>query len=88
MTPQDAVDLGRQAVTVALMLAGPALVTALAVGLVVGLLQAVTQIQEQTLSFVPKLVAAAVVLSLMLPWLLDQVVQYSRDLIVNIPGTL
>ncbi|REK15915.1 MAG: flagellar biosynthetic protein FliQ [Planctomycetota bacterium] len=88
MTPQDAVDLGRQAVTVALMLAGPVLVTGLVVALIVGLLQAVTQIQEQTVSFVPKLVAAVLVLSLTLPWLLDQMVQYSRDLIVNIPNTL
>ena len=61
---------------------------ALAVGLVVGLLQAVTQVQEQSVAFVAKLAAMAAVLSLMLPWLLDQLVQYSHDLIVNIPNTL
>lgn len=88
MQPQDAVDLGQQAVTAALVLGGPVLLTALAVGLVVGLLQAVTQVQEQTVSFVPKLVATVAVLSLMLPWLIDRMVQYSHDVITNIPHTL
>ncbi len=88
MTPQDAVDLAREAIQVALVIGSPLLASALIVGLVVGLLQAVTQVQEQTVSFVPKLVAMAVVLSLMLPWLLGQMVEYSRELIVNIPHTL
>lgn len=88
MNPQDAVDLGRQAASMALMLGGPALLSALGVGLVVGLLQAATQVQEQTVSFVPKLVAVVLVLSLMLPWLIDQMVQYSHDVITNIPQTL
>jgi flagellar biosynthetic protein FliQ len=88
MSPQDAVDLGREAAGAALLLGGPLLVCALAVGLVVGLLQAITQVQEQSVAFVTKLVAMAVVLTLMLPWLLDQMVQYSHDLIVNIPKSL
>ena len=88
MNPQDAVDLGRQAASMALMLGGPVLLSALGVGLVVGLLQAATQVQEQTVSFVPKLVAVVLVLSLMLPWLIDQMVQYSHDVISNIPQTL
>ncbi len=88
MNPQDAVDLGRQAASMALMLGGPVLLSALGVGLVVGLLQAATQVQEQTVSFVPKLVAVVLVLSLMLPWLIDQMVQYSHDVITNIPQTL
>jgi flagellar biosynthesis protein FliQ len=88
MNPQDAVDLGRQAAAAALVLGGPLLASALLVGLVVGLLQAITQVQEQTVSFVPKLVAVLVVLSLMLPWLVDRMVQYSHDVIVNIPNTL
>jgi flagellar biosynthetic protein FliQ len=88
MSPQDAVDMGRQAAAAALALGGPLLASALVVGLVVGLLQAVTQVQEQTVSFVPKLVAMIVVMSLMLPWLVDQMVRYSHDLIVNIPKTL
>jgi flagellar biosynthetic protein FliQ len=58
------------------------------VGLVVGLLQALTQIQEQTVAFVPKLFAMILVLSLTLPWLITQVVDYARELIENIPKTL
>jgi flagellar biosynthetic protein FliQ len=88
MNPQEAVDLGRQALHLALVLGGPVLGCGLAVGLVVGLLQAITQVQEQALSFVPKLVAAVLVLSLTLPWLVDQLVRYSHELIVNIPRTL
>jgi flagellar biosynthetic protein FliQ len=60
----------------------------LVVGLVVGLLQAVTQVQEQTVAFVPKLVAMVLVLSMTLPWLINHMVQYSHDLIANIPQTL
>ncbi len=88
MSPQDAVDLGRQAALAALMLGGPVLASGLVVGLVVGLLQAITQVQEPTVSFVPKLVAMVLVLSFLLPWLINQMVQYSHDLIVNIPNTL
>ena len=85
---QDAVDLGREAVMTTLLIASPMLVAGMVVGLLLGLLQAVTQIQEQAVSFVPKVVAMVVVLSLLLPWLINQMVQYSHDLIVNIPGTL
>jgi flagellar biosynthetic protein FliQ len=88
MNPEDAVDLGREAVNMALVLGGPMLLAGLGVGLVVGLLQAVTQIQEQTVSFVPKLLAMVLVLSLTLPWLISQMVEYSRELITNIPNTL
>lgn len=88
MNPQNAVDLGREAVNIALLLGAPVLISGMIVGLAVGLLQAITQIQEQTVSFLPKLVAMVLVLSLTLPWLIQQMVQYSHDLIVNIPNTL
>ncbi|MBI3838924.1 MAG: flagellar biosynthesis protein FliQ [Planctomycetia bacterium] len=88
MNPQDAIDLSREAVNIALVIGAPVLVTGTIVGLAIGLLQAVTQIQEQTVSFVPKLVAMVLVLSLTLPWLIQQMVQYSHDLITNIPNTL
>ncbi len=88
MQPQEAVDLGHQAATTVLLVGGPVLVAVLVVGLVVGLLQAVTQVQEQAVSFVPKLVTAVAVVSLLLPWMLEQMVQYSRDLLVNIPHLL
>ena len=84
----NAIDLGREAVNIALLLGAPVLVCGMVVGLVVGLLQAITQIQEQTVSFVPKLVAMVIVLSLTLPWLVNEMVRYSHDLIVNIPNTL
>ena len=88
MNTQDAIDLSREALNIALVIGAPVLLAGMAVGLIVGLLQAVTQVQEQTISFVPKLVAMVLVLSLMLPWLVHQMVQYSHDLIVNIPNTL
>jgi flagellar biosynthesis protein FliQ len=88
MSPQDAVDLGREAVNIALVTGAPVLISGLVVGLVVGLLQAITQVQEQTVSFVPKLVAMVLVLSFTLPWLINQMVEYSHDLIANIPQTL
>ena len=88
MDVQDAVDLGREAVMTTLLVGSPVLLVGMLVGLLVGLLQAVTQVQEQTVSFVPKLIAMIAVVSLMLPWLIDQMVRYSHDLIVNIPRTL
>jgi flagellar biosynthetic protein FliQ len=58
------------------------------VGLVVGLIQALTQIQEQTVAFVPKLVAMALAIGLTLPWLITRLVEYSQELFENIPGNL
>jgi len=88
MLSQDVVDLGREAVLVCLRLSAPALVVGLVVGLLVGLFQAVTQIQEQSIAFVPKLIATILALSLALPWLLTQMIDYTRELIENIPSTL
>lgn len=88
MDAQDAIDLGRQAVWMGMLIGAPVLLAGLLVGLLIGLLQAVTQIQEATVVFVPKLVAMMLVLSLALPWLISQMVQYSTDLIANIPGRL
>lgn len=87
MNPQDAVDLGREAVVMATLIAAPVLVSGMIIGLVIGLLQALTQIQEQTVAFVPKLVGMALALGLSLPWLLTRLVEYSRELIANIPST-
>jgi flagellar biosynthesis protein FliQ len=68
MTPAETIDFAREAIWVLLEIAAPAMVTALAVGLTVGLLQALTQIQEQTLVFVPKIIAIFVVLLIALPF--------------------
>ena len=88
MDAQDAVELARHAMLMALLISAPVLAAGMIVGLVIGLLQALTQIQEQTVAFVPKLLAMVLVLSLTLPWLITQMVQYSQDLIAAIPENL
>ena len=86
MDVQDAIDLSRQAIWTALLIGSPVLLSGMAVGLLVGLLQALTQIQEQTIAFVPKIVAMMMVLSFALPWLITQMMEYSKELISGIPG--
>ncbi len=88
MDPQAAVDLAREALVIATLIAAPALVAGMVVGLAIGLLQALTQIQEQTVAFVPKLLAMVVAVGLTLPWVLGRLIEYSRELIQNIPGSL
>jgi flagellar biosynthetic protein FliQ len=88
MDPQSAIDLVREAIVMTLIVSAPVLVVGMAVGLVVGLLQAVTQIQEQTLSFVPKLVAALAVVTVSMPWVVSRMIEYFRDLVENIPSSL
>ncbi|HEV2641497.1 MAG TPA: flagellar biosynthesis protein FliQ [Candidatus Elarobacter sp.] len=80
------VDLARNMIMTAVLIAAPMLVVALAVGLVVSVIQAVTQIQEQTLSFVPKLVAVAVTFIVALPWIIQIMVKYTSELFRSIPG--
>jgi len=70
----------------ALLIAGPMLVVALLVGLTVSILQAVTQIQEQTLAFVPKLIGVSVIFLLALPWILQLLVKYTTELFRSLPS--
>lgn len=88
MTPQMVLTIGREALTMLLMISLPVLLTVLAVGLVVSIFQAVTQINENTLSFVPKLVAAVLVFAVAGPWMLSTVVDFIRRTIENIPSAL
>jgi len=88
MTPETVVTIGRQALEMTLTLAAPLLLTALAVGLIVGIFQAATQINEMTLSFIPKLLAMAAVLAITGPWMLRTLVEYTRNLIEGIPGMI
>ena len=88
MDPQDAIDLGREALWTMLLIGSPVLVAGLIVGLAIGLFQALTQIQEQTVAFVPKIIVMLLVLSVSLPWLIAQMLQYTTDLIAGIPGRL
>lgn len=88
MDTQDAIDLAREAIMVTLVISSPVLLCGMLVGLGIGLLQAVTQVQEQTVAFVPKIVAMVLVLALSLPWLLNQMIEYTKDLITQIPQML
>lgn len=88
MSPETVVTVGRHALEMTLMLAAPLLLTALAVGLIVGIFQAATQINEMTLSFIPKLLAMAAVLAITGPWMLRSLVEYTRNLIESIPGMI
>jgi len=80
------VDLARNAMLMALALAAPMLLVALGVGLLVSLVQAVTQIQEQTLAFVPKLVAVALVFLIGLPWMTQMALRYTTELLRRLPS--
>ena len=85
MTPEAVMTLGRQAIEMTLILSGPLLLAALAIGLIISIFQAATQINEQTLSFIPKLVGMFLVLILAGPWMLQMMVDYIRRLIESIP---
>ena len=85
MDAQFAIDLGREALTTALILGAPLLLVAMAVAFVIGLLQALTQIQDQTLAFVPKIVAVLVAAGFCLPWLVQRMVEYSHTLLSSNP---
>lgn len=86
MDPQQAIDLGREAIWTALLIGSPVLLSGMVVGLLIGLFQALTQIQEQTVAFVPKIVAMVLALSIALPWLIARMLQYSTELIEGIPA--
>lgn len=84
---QDTVaNLAAQAISLALKIAGPLLLVALMIGLLVSVFQAVTQIQEQSLSLIPKIAGVAVVVVLLGPWMLGQIVSYTTALYTAIPS--
>ena len=83
MTPDDVLALARRAVEITLMLSAPLLLVSLVVGMIISLLQAVTQIQEQTLTFVPKFLAIVVVFLLMLPWAMNLMLGYATELFLS-----
>lgn len=86
MTSQHVLTIAQAALHMLLMIAAPILLVVLVVGLIVGILQAATQINETTLSFIPKLVAAIVVLIITGPWLISTFVDYLREVLLSIPG--
>ena len=88
MDAQGVFTAGQNGLYLLLMVAAPVLLTVLAVGLVVSIFQAATQINEATLSFVPKIVAAVAVLAVMGPWMMTTLVDYLRGMLLGIPGAV
>ncbi|HCV66174.1 MAG TPA: flagellar biosynthetic protein FliQ [Serratia sp.] len=88
MTPESVMALGTEAMKVALVLAAPMLLAALVSGLVVSLLQAATQINEMTLSFIPKILAVVATIVIAGPWMLNLLLDYMRTLFTNLPNLI
>ena len=86
MTPETVMTVAQRALEITMLLAAPMLLAALIIGLLVGVFQAATQINEMTLSFIPKLVGMAGTLVVAGPWMLKVIVSYTRELFESIPG--
>lgn len=86
MTPDTAIELSKSALLIAVMLATPILLSALVIGVSIGVFQAATQINEQTLSFVPKLAAMAATIFIAAPWMLSVIMDFTKSIITGIPG--
>jgi flagellar biosynthetic protein FliQ len=85
MTPEMVLDIGRDSLWIIALLAAPLLLSALGIGLLVGMIQAATQIQEMTLTFIPKLIVLALALLIAGPWMLGVLTDYTITLIQSIP---
>lgn len=88
MDSSTVLDLGREGLLIMLEVSGPVMLTAVVVGLVISIGQAVTQIQDQTISFVPKIIMMVLAILYTLPWITALLVEYSTNLITNIPSRL
>jgi flagellar biosynthesis protein FliQ len=88
MTPESVLTLAQRALEITLLMSAPPLLAALVTGLLVSVFQAATQINEMTLSFIPKLVAIFVVMVLFGPWMLGILLDYIRELFGGIPGMI
>ncbi len=88
METQQAVDLGREAITTGLWIGGPILIGAMIIGLIIGILQAMTQVQDQTVAFTPKILLMILLLSLCLPWIAGQMMEYSKRQFGTVPDSL
>jgi flagellar biosynthetic protein FliQ len=86
MTPEFVVGFARQAIEMALMISLPMMGVGLVVGIFVSVLQAATQIQEMTLSMIPKIVSMFLALLVAFPWIMDKMISYTRDLMLNFPN--
>jgi flagellar biosynthetic protein FliQ len=88
MTPEFVVSLGSEAIKLSLLLSAPLLGVGLVVGLLIAVLQATTQIQEMTLSFVPKILAVLIALLVAAPWMLDKMTSFTSHIIMMIPQVI
>ncbi|MDQ0613733.1 flagellar biosynthetic protein FliQ [Microbacterium sp. W4I4] len=88
MTPEAVLDIGMEGLLVAAKLAAPVLITALVVGFAISLLQSITQVQEVTLSFVPKIVAVGIALLIAGNWMISEIVQFTHTMFDRIPQLL
>ncbi len=88
MTPETVTTIGQQALWVTMLLAAPLLLSALAVGLLVGMFQAATQINEMTMSFIPKLLVLVLALTVAGPWMLSVIMNFTRQLVEQIPSLI
>ena len=86
MTPELVMSMGRHAIEVTLLVSAPLLLTGLVIGLIISIFQAATQINEATLSFIPKLLGIFVVLIVAGPWILSILTDYLRTMLTNIPN--
>jgi flagellar biosynthetic protein FliQ len=88
MDLDTAIDLVRNATFLALMIGAPILIVSMVVGLAISILQAVTQIQEQTLNMVPKIVLMTITMLVVLPWAIQRIMEYTTALFLDIPSTI
>ena len=88
MTPAQAITLTQNAVTLTMIVSAPVLLVAMVVGLIISLFQAITQIQEMTLTFVPKIVAVFATLLFLSSWMITKLMDYTHELIVNLPNII
>jgi len=88
MSPDSIIDLSQQALYVIAMITAPMLMSALAIGLLIGMFQAATSINEQTLSFIPKLIVLLLSILVAGPWMLNLLLTFTRDLYISIPSLI
>ena len=85
MTPEHVINLVQNALLILILIASPLLAVSLGVGLLVSVFQAATQINEMTLTFIPKVVCMFLALLMALPWLMERMITFTRDVFINIP---
>jgi flagellar biosynthetic protein FliQ len=86
MTDQTVIDLGSQAIMVTMQVAAPVLITTMVIGVIISIFQAATQINEQTLTFIPKIIAITAAMIVCGPWILQVMLGFTKDIFNGIPG--